>query len=596
MNKEDYKLSVGQELVGMMDATIIQMRNTHTSQDQLSELVRTLLEKRGLTTAEDIAHFLNPNYDLHTHDPFLLSDMTVAVDRIFAAMEKGEKIAIYADFDCDGIPGAAVLFETFRKIGYEQVQVYIPHRDKEGYGVHIAAIDTLARSGVSLIITVDVGITACAAVEHARTHDIEMIITDHHELVGELPAALAVVNPKREPYPYPHLCGAAVAFKLAQALLRAGNERSHEACAAIPSGWEKWLLDLVGIATIADMVPLVGENRVLATFGLHVLRKSPRPGIRALVTLMRLKQQGVTEDDIGFSFAPRINAASRMDEPELAFRLLVTQDTSEAEQLAAHLEKLNTSRKGVVGAIVKEARRRVQDRFSQEERVAVLGDIDWKPALLGLAANSVLADRSGVVCLWGRDAQGKLKGSCRSDGSISVVDLFQRTGDALEQYGGHTASGGFSVSHEKIHTLHDAFARALSEIETESTEPSENDSAVTIDTHLPLARVSHVLLKDIAQLAPFGVGNAKPVFRIPGVRVAYVKRFGKENNHTEVTLVHPDTSMRVRAFQFFVTPEDFSVVPKPEHEYDIIATLEKDTFRGEYAVCLRIVDIVHPLG
>ena len=424
----------------------------------LSELVRSLLARRGVENDADIAAFLNPDYDLHTHSPFLLKDMDVAVERLLHAIRSSERIAVYADFDCDGIPGAAILSDFFNKIGYANFEVYLPHRDREGYGFHFDAIDALAARQVKLIITVDVGTTAIDAVAHAKEKGIEVIVTDHHEIPGGLPEAIAILNPKIAPYPFGGLCGAAMAFKLAQATLIEGKKRGLAPFTDIPDGWEKWLLDLVAIATVADMVPLNGENRALAFWGLQVLRKSQRVGISALCTKLRLRKAELTEDDIGFSLAPRINAASRMDDPDLALKLLTTHDTTEADALAAQLESLNTKRKSArrCDRTRGQAPRVARDRFRAEEQVVVLGNPEWKPALLGLAANSVVEERGGVVCLWGRDALGRLKGSCRSDGSFSVVELFSNAKDAVEEFGGHARSGGFSVSHERVHGLPEA--------------------------------------------------------------------------------------------------------------------------------------------
>lgn len=549
-----------------------------------SELLNTLLKKRGLEADHDIAAFLSPDYDLHTHAPFLLADIEGAVSRILRAMQSGERIAVYADFDCDGIPGAAILSDTFHKMGYSNIEVYLPHRDKEGYGFHEGAIEILASRGVSLIITVDVGTTAISAVEFARSKNIDVIITDHHELGEVSPNAFALINPKRAPYPFPHLCGAAVAFKLAQALIVRGKESGDAHFAAIGVGWEKWLLDLVAIATVADMVPLVGENRVLARWGLTVLRKSPRPGISALCNQLRLSKSMLSEDDIGFSIAPRVNAASRMDDPYLALRLLTTKDASEAEQLAAQLEKLNASRKGVVAGIVREARKRARNRY-QPGDVVVLGDPEWKPALLGLAANSIMGEMGGVVCLWGRDVNGKIKGSCRSDGQLSVVELFSGARDMFSEAGGHTASGGFTVAEDAVHALPDALAAAGRALERKAVEaPRDYDALIS------LREVSSPLYKDISQLAPFGIGNPKPVFRISRARIHEVRRFGKEKNHVEVSLTCVDTAARARAFDFFRSPKDFTQDPEQTAEASILATLERDSFRGGFA--LRLVDIL----
>ncbi|HVU75725.1 MAG TPA: single-stranded-DNA-specific exonuclease RecJ [Candidatus Paceibacterota bacterium] len=554
-------------------------------QKALSPLLRSLLEKRGVTTEADIAAFLNPDYDLHTHDPFLLAGMREAVARVYAAMERNERIAIYADFDCDGIPGAALLSDLFKKLGYSNFEVYIPHRDREGYGLHTDALAGLAQRGVSLVITVDVGTNASESIAYATEKGIDVIVTDHHEVTHTLPACVAVLNPKIAPYPYPSLCGAGVAYKLAQALLSEGRARAIGGAASIPLGWEKWLLDLVAIATVADMVPLTGENRTLVFWGLQVLRKSQRPGITALCSQLRLRKAELTEDDIGFSIAPRINAASRMDSPQLALALLTTQDMYEAQEVAAKLETLNNSRKGVVAGYVREAKKHARTRFAKEEAVVVIGNPEWKPSLLGLAANSIVEERGGVACLWGRDGNGRIKGSCRSDGSFSVVELFTKAAEEFEEFGGHERSGGFTLVSERVHEFPNALATAARGIERVAIDRSRpSDAIVTI------AELSTPLLRELSQLAPFGLGNPKPVLRISGARVTDIRRFGKEKNHIECMLVCSRTGSTMRSFDFFRSPEHFSHTPVAGQEVAPLATLERDTYRGGLA--LRLVDVL----
>ncbi len=557
----------------------------------MHDLVSRLLSKRGITDASAVSAFLNPDYELHTHDAFLLQGMDTAVERLLQAIARGERIAIYADFDCDGIPGAALLSDFFSKLEYTNFEVYLPHRDREGYGFHTDAISQLATprpggaSAVSLIITVDVGTTAEGAVQFAKEKDVDVIVTDHHEIPGNLPDAVAVLNPKLSPYPFPYLCGAAVAFKLVQATLAEGKKRKLGRFEKIQDGWEKWLLDMVAIATIADMVPLVGENRTLTHWGLQVLRKSPRLGIRALCAKLRLRQSELSESDVGFSIAPRINAASRMDEPDLALRLLVTRDVAEAESLAAQLEKLNARRKGVVASLVKQARAIVKERFGDNDRVVVLGNPEWKPALLGLAANSIMGDRGGIVCMWGRDANGKLKGSCRSDGDVSLLDLFQNAAHVFEEYGGHAASGGFTVTPEHIHRLPEVLARAV------ETLPPRSDAIVLgHDLLLKLPDMSAALFKEVSRMAPFGVGNPKPLFLLSNTTITGVKRFGKESNHVEVMLECRESGVSARAFEFFKAPQDFSLLPEPGRFANLLATIERDSYRGGLA--LRIVDVL----
>ncbi len=552
----------------------------------ISELLVSLLAKRGMTDEKAIQEFLEPNFERDSHDPHLLHDIESATTRILRAVTEKEMIAVYADFDCDGIPGAVVLHDFFKKIGHSNLEIYIPHRDREGYGFHVEAIEALASRGVSLIITIDVGTTAVESVKRANELGVDVIVTDHHEIVNELPTAHAIVNPKLGEYPFRDLCGAAVAWKLACAVLHEGRKRELPAFTAIQEGWEKWLLDMVGIATVADLVPLIGENRAFVYFGLTVLRKSKRPGIRALVSHLRLIQAELTETDIGFSIGPRINAASRMGEPELAFRLLATTDMAEADRLARHLEALNAERKTTVGVIVREAKKRARARYT-DKKVVVLGDVAWRPALLGLAANSVMGDRGGVVCLWGRDAQGRLKGSCRSDGSVSIVDLFAGAKESLEEYGGHTFSGGFSVSHDAVHALPEVFESAVAQLSSTVVEEQ------THDVEISLRDISSGLLSELSRLAPFGIGNPKPLIRISGSAIGSVRAFGKEKNHIEVTLSCTTSGATCRAFDFFRSASSFSVNPELGKPVSVFGTLERDSFRGSDALALRLVDMKH---
>lgn len=542
-------------------------------------MLEALFVERQLHTEHDRTRFLQPDFDRDTHDPFLLVSMRDAVARVLHALEQKEHVAVYADFDCDGIPGAVVLHDFFKKVGHDRVSVYIPHRDKEGYGLHLHALDSLKEKGVSLVITVDVGTVAHEAASYAASIGLDLIITDHHEPQSVLPDAIAVINPKRAPYPFPHLCGAAVAFKVVQAVMSEGRTQGLPAFTGVPHGWEKWLLDMVGIATVADMVPLSGENRVFASFGLMVLRKSPRPGIHALCRQNRVDQRTLTEQDIGFTIGPRINAASRMDSPELAFELLSTTNMATAEALAAELEKLNRKRKGVVASMVKEARAKVTDRFPNTS-VALVGDPTWKPSLLGLAANSVLSGRKGMVCLWGRDATGVIKGSCRSDGTVNVVSVFEATSVLLEA-GGHACAGGFSVAHEHIHTLPELFQEMANGVEGGDIGPTPRVFDVPLNE---VARYHNAL----EQFAPFGIGNERPLVRVISTALQ-VKTFGKEGTHTELRLT--DGTSTVRAFEFFKTPLDFTREPHEGVECAVVGSLVLDGYGMRKGVGIRIHDI-----
>src|SRR3989344_5746903 len=404
-------------------------------------LLDDLLLARGVAP-EEKEIFLNPDFERDSHDPLLLPDMGCAVERILSAKKNNEKTAVWSDYDCDGIPGGAMLAEFLRTLGMQVVH-YIPHRHEEGYGLNVSGIDKLKKQNVSLIITVDLGTADHGCISHAKSENIDTIVTDHHLVpmakqaetsiaqrdgasianfqqeirrarqVMVLPKALAVIKPKRadSKYPFPDLCGAGVAWKLIQAILqkiRASGQPFDYA-----QGKEKWLLDLVGLATLSDMVPLVGENRMLARYGLLVMRRARRPGLAALLQILRIRPSTLTEDDIGFMIAPRINAASRMDSPEAASKLLATEDHAEARELGDELEALNNRRKGLVAATVKEANHRLA-QTSVESPVIVMGSPSWRPGILGLVAKSLMGAHGKPVFLWGREGGETLKGSCRS--------------------------------------------------------------------------------------------------------------------------------------------------------------------------------------
>ena len=326
-------------------------------------LTKKLLHNRGIDTREKALKFLNPDYARDIYDPFLILNMGKAVDRILSAIGKEEKIIIYGDYDCDGISGSVVLHDFFKKIGYKNFSNYIPHRNKEGYGLNIPAIESFARDGVTVMITVDLAITDINEIAHAQSNNIDVIVTDHHlprVVLGKaglpqeiLPNAYTIINSKQkgDTYPDKMLCGAGVAFKLVQALVKRNGVKW-----GIKEGWEKWLLDMAGLSTIADMVPLQNENRALAHYGLKVLRKSPRPGVQNLLRKMKINQENLNEEDISFMFAPRINAASRIGIPFEAFRLLSTKDEQEASELAEHLHKLNDNRKEMIAVSTEDQR------------------------------------------------------------------------------------------------------------------------------------------------------------------------------------------------------------------------------------------------
>jgi len=542
----------------------------------MNPLVQRLLEERGIVDHEA---FLSPQYV--THDPFLLPDMGVAVDRILKAIEKKEKIAVWHDYDCDGIPGGSLLSDFFMKIEYP-IRLMVAERS-EGYGLNEAGIRALADEGVSILITVDCGITENDNVALAQSLGIDVIVTDHHLPQAVLPPGIAVVNPHRADSVYPEkiLCGTGVAFKLVEALIQKGNF-------VIPAGWEKWLLDLVALATVADMVPLTGENRVLVKYGLQVMAKGRRKGLVALFRKENIPLQHVTEDDLGFSVAPKINAASRMESPRLAVELLTTTDEARAEELAGKLVSLNKARKLEGARVAKEVKHRLEGMPTIGD-IIVMGSSEWRPSLLGIAGNNIVETYGKTVCLWGKDGD-LIKGSIRSNGRVNVVDLMTGARSVFADFGGHESSGGFSITAEAIHQLPQALEDSLRLIGLSD----EVEEVVAHDGTLSLSEVTDQMYESLRHLAPFGMDNPKPVFRFDKVRVEKVLQFGAHKEHMRLTLSDGEVRKGVDAIAFFITRSSFRNDIELLSAGDTItidACVERSYFAGRRELRLRIEDV-----
>ncbi|MBI5401043.1 MAG: single-stranded-DNA-specific exonuclease RecJ [Candidatus Yonathbacteria bacterium] len=545
------------------------------------DLVQTLLKKRGITNPAAADHFLYPDFARDVCDPFGILNMEKAVGRILRATDGGERIAVYADYDCDGIPGVVVLNDFLKKIKYENFEVYIPHRNSEGYGLNTKAIDLLASRGATLLITVDCGITDVAEVAHANSLGMDVIVTDHHLPADILPSAHAILNSKQagDTYHDNMLCGAGVAWKLVCALL----ERRRDAW-NVPIGWEKWLLDMVGLSTIADMVPLQKENRALAQYGLMVMRKSRRPGLLALLAKVDMAQKNIVEDDIGFMIGPRINAASRIGDPMDAFRLLSAETRGEAEGYADKLIHLNDARKGLVANMVKDARKHIDARKLSNalREIIVIGNPLWKPGLAGLVASNLVEEYERTVFVWGRTENGCIKGSCRSDGSVSVVELMTCVREGVfTNTGGHDEAGGFSVSSDAVHTLEDELVNVYQDVRKE-----KETANLTLDATLPLSEVNWVNWKQIEKFAPFGTGNPKPTFLFEKVKLVDARFFGKEKTHLELSFEGSQT----KAILFFADNEKYKKLLKGD-VIDLVATMEVNTFHNARELRLRIVNV-----
>ncbi|MBP6855270.1 MAG: single-stranded-DNA-specific exonuclease RecJ [Candidatus Pacebacteria bacterium] len=548
---------------------------------QSGELLKKLLENRGVDEGQ-IDSFLLPDYEKTLHDPFLFKDMERACVRIFEAIDQNQKIVVYADYDADGIPGAVIFNDFFQKIGYENFDIYIPDRHDEGYGLHKSAVDEFIKQGVSLIITVDLGITAVEEVRDALIGGVDVIITDHHLPHAGVPRAFAIINPKYDTnYPFDGLCGAGVAFKVVCALIKKYGEYWN-----IKEGWEKWTLDMAGLATLSDMVPLVGENRTIAYWGLHVMRKSPRPGLVHLFKKAGINMRYINEEDITFSLTPRLNAASRMASPKSAFMMLAEKDILKAQGFAEYLTGINDERKTIVASIMKDVHKNLEKRELCE--VIVIGNPSWRVGVLGLVASKICETYKRPAFVWGREGgkeedDAPIKGSCRSDGSVNIVELMQLESESFASFGGHEMAGGFSVKSEHIHFLEDKLVSKFSSIKRDVKIDD-----IIYDLELSISDINKGNYKSIDSLSPYGLGNPKPIFLFKSVKIESMKQFGKEKNHLE--MIFSGGGKKVKAISFFDSPDEYGVLGEGLN-VDLYATFELSRFAGKEELRLRIVDI-----
>jgi len=587
---------------------------------EYSDLIAHLLFHRGVTNKEDAQDFIDIDYEKHTHNPFELKDIEKALTRVLLVIENNEKICVFSDYDADGIPGAVVLTDFFKKIGYDNFYTYIPHRNREGFGLNNSAIkkiidkevgttiaDKENQQDTKILITIDCGISDVEQINTATDSGIDVIVTDHHDPNGHKSKAFAVINPKQPEcnYPDPNLCGAGVIFKFVQAAIlkiREEKENIKEKdnfwhSVEIQEGWEKWLLDMVGIATLSDMVPLVGENRVFAKYGLLVMSKSPRKGFQKLLKKGGINQLKINEEDVGFTISPRINAASRMDSPELAFQMLSTLDDVEADQTVKHLDKINNERKGHVAAIVREIHKKIKERKILDSdgkekdalgEILVFGNPKWQPSLMGLVASKLVDEFDKPAFIWGRGESDTIKGSCRSNGSLNLVELMNNVDKGIIfQYGGHEMAGGFEVTDQGIYDLE----KALNEAQTKTLLNKDGDlGKIKIDKVVSVDDLDWNLFNEINKLSPFGVGNDKPVFMIKDGEIEKVEFFGKEKNHLKIILKKKN-GRKIPAIQFFIKEKDKNKI-SDKTKVDLIVNLENSNFAGFNELRLRIVEIL----
>lgn len=504
-------------------------------------IVRTILEQRGLTGIEG-DHFLHPDFERDIHDPALLKGMAAAIPRLVQAVQAKQKIVVFGDYDADGIPATALLVRAFKELGSEVIPL-IPAR-AHGYGLTNVAVAAIIQEKPDVLITVDNGTVSKDEVAELSQH-CDVIIIDHHEpLAGKVAeAALAIINPKQEgcAYPCKELCGCSLAWKVMQALYVALGKSPQSL---------KWLLDLVAISTVADMVPLVGENRVLVTYGLKVLQKSKNKGIQALANVAGFALSDISTGDIGFKLAPRINAPSRMhlevvNGDNAPLSLLTTESSAEADELANYLNTQNSERQALVEAHLEEAYRQAEE-FS-EHQVLVVYHQDWSTGVIGLVASRLVERYHRPVMVLAPEGK-EIKGSVRSVGNVEALALLDATQGCLERYGGHSKAAGLTL---KAGMLPEVFRETLigssavtplTLIELAEAAERTPDLTLTLDeANLPLAQA-------LEELAPYGLGFAVPLFRTEG-RVSNLRAVGKEKQHLSCFLEGNGVKRKAIAFR-----------------------------------------------
>lgn len=555
-------------------------------------LLRQILTNRGVVDDDEVLAFINPSYENTDYDPLLLPDMNKAVDRLLLAADRGEQVTIYCDYDVDGTTGATVLLDALPKFNIK-ANYFVPDRFKEGYGLNVTAIDYLKQNGTDVILTVDNGIVSFDEVDYANKQGIDVIVTDHHAPREKLPNAIAVVNPKilardypseydsvfkiknkdkaDQLYPFLDICGCGVAFKLVRAL----QSRRPD---ALPAGQEKWLLDLVALATVSDIVSLVDENRALVYWGLEVIKKTRRLGLKALMAVAGIEQSAVDSRAIGFVLGPRINAAGRLAHASLAIELLSATNSDRALELATQLNDLNNQRKQLQVNIYDQAIKQID----YKEPVAVVAGENWHEGVIGIVASKIqeaIEKPTFVFSLTGDEA----KASGRSFGDFSVAAAINATSTLLVKGGGHAAAGGVTVARAELSNwtkaVNDYYRSLKLTDQVEYLYPRPELEVSDLD------ELTIDLVKSFELLEPFGAGNPVPAIKLCDVIVFSRRLMGSELNHVRYTFMDDeDNRLQAVAFgaadRFTLAPGEFGEVVRA----NVLVELSLNEWNGEVSV------------
>lgn len=544
---------------------------------EISPLVIQLLYNRGLANEADVERFLNPVYE-NLHDPFIFTDMAKAVDRIWQAIDRGEKIYVYADYDADAVTASAVLIQAFAYLNFP-VKSYIPDRFTEGYGLNLEAFDKIKEEGTSLVITVDCGTNSVEVADYCRQIGIDLIITDHHEITGQLPNSYALINPKNpnDKYPDDQITGVGVAYKLATAFLR--DKRAESRVENYITGWDKWLLDLVAIGTVADCHSLFGENRILVSLGLKVLAKTRWLGLRQLLFTAGVKKDSrLDTHTLGFLIAPRINAAGRLEHAGVALELLLAKDIQQAELLALSLEKINRRRQDLTLRLVSEAKEQAEQ--IADRKILLLKSKDWPKGVVGLVAGRIASDYSKPVIVL-EEGEEESTGSARSTGNFNIVEAFKNTSHLLSKYGGHKQAAGLTISNKNVEEFY------LLLLQYAENNYTEVEPELELESELKGEELHLSTYESVALFEPFGVGNPKPKFFLPNAVLASFRLVGSLQNHLQFQVRLGQYAFDGIGFNMAYVAQAFTA----GETVDLAVELMADAWNGHEKLKLRLVDI-----
>ncbi|HNW56404.1 MAG TPA: single-stranded-DNA-specific exonuclease RecJ, partial [Bacteroidales bacterium] len=548
----------------------------------VSESLANLMAQRNIKSAGDAEAFFNPSLD-YIHDPFLMKDMNLAVDRISTAVKKNEKILVYGDYDVDGTTAVALMY-SFLKDQYSNVVYYIPDRYKEGYGVSFQGLDYAYQQNCKVVITLDCGIKAVEKVKYAHTKGLDIIICDHHYPGDEIPKALAVLDPKQPNcnYPYKELSGCGVGFKLIQAYSRVHGIQ-----------FSKILnyLDLVAVSIASDIVPLTGENRVLAYFGLKQLNESPRTGLKEIIRESEVSK-ALTIEDVVFKIGPRINAAGRMEAGSKAVDLLVSSDTAVATEISKEINNFNTERRSVDRVITTEAMRMIsEDKRTVNSRTTVLYNPSWKKGVIGIVASRLIETyyRPTVILT---ESNGFATGSARSVQGYDLYQAIEACSDLLESFGGHMFAAGLTLKKENIQPFMERFEEYVQNtISEEQLVPK-----VSIDEELSFSEINEDFFRTMSLFQPFGPENMSPVFVSRNIfDIGSGRMVGSSGEHLKLDLCQESTGQKSFPAIAFNQANYFEYIRKG-NPFDICYSLEMNEFRGNKNLQLNIRDIKIPEG